>query len=288
VWAAWDEQWLYVYEEVKDNVLSGSAADVWNNDCLELKIDPQPTDAVTNSMWDTRLTALAMGSPGVVSADNLNTVPAAQKQWIRTQITGGYALELAIKWAAIKNGSETVTPAVGNIFGLAINQADNDGSGRDATIQWAAVLLNDVWETPKYCGTVKFLSNHELQFIPTNHMTGVTNPVPYDGSDYTRTGVEETEVVPSSFSLGQNYPNPFNPSTALSFSVSSPGKIRLEIFDLLGRRIRTLLNETVSQGTHEVKWDGLDEAGKSVVSGIYICKVSDGSWSLSKKMLKVQ
>jgi hypothetical protein len=288
VWAAWDDQWLYLYEEVKDNVLSGNAVDVWNNDCVELKIDPQPTDSVTNSNWDTRLTALDMGSPGVVTSDNLNSVPAGQKQWTRTQITGGYALELAVKWAAIKSGSETISAAVGNVFGLAINQNDNDGSGRDATIQWAAVLLNEAWETPKYLGTVKFLNGHQLQFIPRNNMTGRYNPIPYDGSNYTRTGIKDAGIVPSSFSLGQNYPNPFNPSTAISISVSKPSKIRLEIFDLLGRRIRVLLNETLSPGTHEVRWDGLDESGKSVGSGIYICKVSDGSQSLSKKMLKVQ
>lgn len=288
VWAVWDDQWFYLYEEVKDDALSGSNANTWADDGIEFKFDPQPTDIATNSIWSTGLTALGMGSPGVVAEDNLNSVPDAQKLWARATITGGYALELAIQWPAVTSGSETITPAVGNVFGLAINQHDNDGAGRDATIQWAAVLLDAVWNTPKYCGTVKFLSNHELQFIAKNNMTGVTNPVPYDGSDYTRTGVEEAAVVPSTFSLGQNFPNPFNPSTAFSFNVARPGKIQLEIFDLLGRRIRVLLNETVSPGTHEVRWDGMDESGKSAGSGIYIYKVSDGSRSVSKKMLKVQ
>jgi hypothetical protein len=73
IWTAWDNEWFYLYEEVMDDTLSGNAADVWNDDCLELKIDPQPTDSMANSVWDTRLTALGMASAGVVAADSLNT-----------------------------------------------------------------------------------------------------------------------------------------------------------------------------------------------------------------------
>ena len=109
-----------------------------------------------------------MESAGVVAADNMNYVPDSLKQWVRRTISGGYALELAIKWSAIRNGSEAITPAADNIFGMAINQVDNDGHGRQATIQWAAVLRMEAWETPKYLGTVKFLTNHKLQFIPRN------------------------------------------------------------------------------------------------------------------------
>jgi hypothetical protein len=65
IWTAWDNEWFYLYEEVMDDTLSGNAADVWNDDCLELKIDPQPTDSMANSVWDTRLTALGMASAGV-------------------------------------------------------------------------------------------------------------------------------------------------------------------------------------------------------------------------------
>jgi endoglucanase len=184
VWTTWDNQWFYLYEEVIDDTLSGNAAEVWNDDCLELKIDPQTTDSMTNSVWDTRLTALGMESAGVVSEDSMNYVPDSLKHWVRRTIPGGYALELAIKWSAIQKGSETITPAVDNIFGLAINQADNDGHGRQATIQWAAVLLSEAWETPKYLGTVKFLAENKLQFVPTNNMTSVNNPIPYDGSSY--------------------------------------------------------------------------------------------------------
>jgi hypothetical protein len=183
IWTAWDNQKLYLYEEVKDDSLSGNAPNVWDEDEIELKFDPQPTDSITNSIWGTSLTALGKESAGVVADDSLNSVPHSQKQWARTRIPGGYALEFAINWEAISYGSETITPSAGSLFGLAINQHDNDGNVRKATIQWAAVLNNAVYNTPKYLGTVKLLSNNKLQYIPTNNMTGAMNPIPYDGSD---------------------------------------------------------------------------------------------------------
>jgi hypothetical protein len=185
VWAAWDNDWFYLYEEVMDDTLAGNATNVWEEDCLELKFDPQPTDSVTNSVWETRLTILSKPTAGVVAGDSLNNVAAADKKWARRIIPGGYALELAIKWSAIKNGAETITPAEGNVFGLALCQHDNDGKAkRQASIMWGAVMLDAVWNTPKYHGTVKFLPNNQLQFIPQNNVTGRSNPIPYDGTPF--------------------------------------------------------------------------------------------------------
>ncbi|MBN2000611.1 choice-of-anchor D domain-containing protein [candidate division KSB1 bacterium] len=184
IWTAWDKDWFYLYEEVKDDTLRGDGANVWEEDEIELKIDPQPTDSTKTSLFETRLTALGLESPGVILEDNLDGIPDAQKQWVRTIIPGGYALELAIKWDAMSIGGEKISPAVNKIFGLAINQHDNDRNYRQATVQWAAVLLDRVWNTAKYTGTVKFLADNKLQFTPTNNVTGKTNPVPYDGTPF--------------------------------------------------------------------------------------------------------
>jgi hypothetical protein len=184
LWAAWDDQWFYLYEEVMDDTLSGNAPIVWDEDELELKIDPKSTDSVNNSIWETRLTALGMSAAGVVCADSLCPLANSKKQWVRKIIPGGYVLELGIRWVSIQSGDETITPAADSIFGLAINQHDNDGHGHQATVQWAAVLLDAVYCTPKYLGTVRFMPNHRLQFIPVNHMTGKSNPLSYYDPDY--------------------------------------------------------------------------------------------------------
>jgi len=223
IWTAWDKTWFYLYEEVKDDTLRGNSSDIWAEDELELKFDPQPTDSLTNSVFDTRLTALGMGTAGVVAADNMNYIPTAQKQWVRTTTADGYILELAIKWTAIISGSETISPAINNIFGIAINQHDNDKGYRQATVQWAAVLSDQVWNTPKYLGMVKFLADHRLQFIPTNHMTGVTNPVPYDGTPtYDRTGDHQATIT-FTVSVPANTPAADHIYIAGNFNFWDPG-----------------------------------------------------------------
>jgi hypothetical protein len=240
IWTAWDDQWFYLYEEVKDNTLSGNAPDVWNEDEIELNFDPQPTDSLVNSVWQTRLTALGMSTAGVVAADSLNSVHGnSKKQWVRKTILGGYVLELAVKWTAIQSGSETITPAVRNVFGLAINQHDNDGNGRHATIQWAAVLNNAVWNTPKYLGTVKLLSNNKLQYIPTNNMTGRSNLIPYEGYYFLLAPNKPVLSVPATWSTNQAL-NPIltwntaNRAASYTLQVSTPSGFNSTILNKSG------------------------------------------------------
>ena len=281
VWAAWDAQWLYIYEEVKDNTLSGNATNLWEEDCFELLVDPLATSE-TNSVWQTRLTALGKATSGVVAEDTLNNLPYAQKRWARKIITGGYALEMAIQWSAISYGAETISPAVGSVFGAAINQHDNDGNAkREATVQWIAVFSDLAWNTPKYLGTVKFLADHRLQFLAKNNITSVTNPVPYDGSDYTRTGVDKTPAdIPGTFSLSQNYPNPFNPTTAIAFSLPEKSFVSLKVFGLDGRQVATLVSEELPAGSHLRQWNALH-----IPSGIYFYCLQAGKTVETKKLI---
>ncbi|MGD0337294.1 MAG: sugar-binding protein [Bacteroidota bacterium] len=281
VWTAWDNQWFYLYEEVMDDTISGNAANVWEEDEIEVNFDPQPTDSVTNSVWQTRLTALGTAA-GVLAGDSLNGVSASEKQWARKIIPSGYALELAIKWSAIYSGSETITPAVNNIFGMAISQHDNDGHARrQATIQWAAVLSDAVYNTPKYHGTVKFLADNKLQFIPTNNMTGRTNPIPYDGSNYTPTGIENAStMIPEKFSLGQNYPNPFNPQTTIEFAIPKQEFVTLKIYNSLGQDIVTLVNRELNAGYYKTTWNVGSEP-----SGVYFYRLQGGSFTETKRLV---
>lgn len=184
LWAAWDEEWFYVYEEVTDDTVSMAGDQLWKNDQIELKIDPIPDDSTKTSNFETRLSALGVADvPTTAKADDMNNIADSLKQFARKQTATGYVLEFAIKWEAMKLGTETITPGVGNVFGATLQNHDNDGDvERDATVCWGAVLNDDAWKTPKYLGTVEFLADNKLQFIPTNNMTGVTNNMPYDGS----------------------------------------------------------------------------------------------------------
>jgi hypothetical protein len=281
IWMAWDEEWFYLYEEVMDDTLAAPATAAWDEDCVELKFDPQPTDSINNSVWGTRFTALDMNSPGVIKAENLVGIPDDLKKWARRQIPGGYVLEFAVAWSAIQYGPETITPATGNIFGMAINQHDNDGKPhRQASVQWAAVLKDAVSNTPKYLGTVHFLSGNKLEFVPENAMTGKSNPVPYDGSDYNPTGIEAENILPAEYGLDQNYPNPFNPVTTIRFMVKEPCRVELKVFDIRGREVAVPADEMFAAGSHSIHFDA-----SGLPTGVYLYKIKMGNFSGMRKMV---
>ncbi len=96
-------------------------------------------------------------------------------------------------------------------------------------------------------------------------------------------------TLPTSIELAQNYPNPFNPSTTIDFTTNVATRARLEIYDLLGRQVRTLLDGPVDAGATSVVWDGHDGADRPVASGVYFYRLSAGEAdSQTKKMLLVK
>jgi hypothetical protein len=90
---------------------------------------------------------------------------------------------------------------------------------------------------------------------------------------------------PSEFDLSQNYPNPFNPSTKIEFTLAKSGFVTLQIYDILGRKVRTLVSEELSSGYKSVIWDGKNDDGEAVASGVYFYQLKVGDFSEPKKML---
>lgn len=95
----------------------------------------------------------------------------------------------------------------------------------------------------------------------------------------------EITTRPVGFALKQNAPNPFNPSTIIKYSVERKSHIVLTVFNLLGQRIRTLVDELRSKGSYSAEWNGKDETGDQVASGLYFYRIQVGSKSASKKMI---
>jgi flagellar hook assembly protein FlgD len=96
---------------------------------------------------------------------------------------------------------------------------------------------------------------------------------------------QEATAVPKTYALSQNYPNPFNPTTLISYQLPEPQTVRLEIYNALGEKIRTLVDETQKAGYHTIQWDGLNNSGHSVASGMYLYRISAGKFTSVKKML---
>jgi len=92
-------------------------------------------------------------------------------------------------------------------------------------------------------------------------------------------------ALPESFELNQNYPNPFNPETTIEFSLKIRSDVELVIYDVLGRRVKRLVHQTLSAGSYTLHWDGTNEAGQPVASGVYFYQLKKGELAQSKKML---
>ncbi|MCK4271425.1 T9SS type A sorting domain-containing protein [bacterium] len=91
--------------------------------------------------------------------------------------------------------------------------------------------------------------------------------------------------LPGAFALIQNYPNPFNASTRITFQVPGPSRVELRIFNIRGQEVRTLLDENKTAGGHLLLWDGTDDRGEAVASGIYFCQMRAGEYRRTQKML---
>jgi hypothetical protein len=100
--------------------------------------------------------------------------------------------------------------------------------------------------------------------------------------------VSIVEILPTEYGLSQNYPNPFNPSTALAYQLPVETEVEITVFDLSGRHVRTLIDAVVASGTHEIFWNGLDDAGQLVPSGIYWVKMRADEFRQSLKMTLIK
>lgn len=102
-------------------------------------------------------------------------------------------------------------------------------------------------------------------------------------------GVAEEEELPREFALSQNYPNPFNPVTNINFSLPEAVTVELKVYDLLGREVRTLINgESLNPGYHTIRWDGRNDYGTSVSSGVYFYRIVAGGFVKAKKMMMLK
>jgi hypothetical protein len=158
---------------------------------------------------------------------------------------------------------------------------------------FAASLSGDQSETVQFTmdmpaqGTVEVYGENRTIFVDDKIFTDSFEPLGVHIYKFTPTdsGVRN---VPSQFYTYQNYPNPFNPSTKIDFFVATKENIKLVIFDLLGRQIRTLVDGMVAAGPQSVSWDGRDTQGKTVSSGVYFYSIEHRGQRITKRMVVIK
>ena len=90
--------------------------------------------------------------------------------------------------------------------------------------------------------------------------------------------------MPEKVALDQNYPNPFNPTTEIRFTLTDPGQVSLQVYDLLGRKVATLVDGELSAAAHTVTWNGRDAAGQPAASGTYLYRLETEGLSQTRTM----
>lgn len=137
--------------------------------------------------------------------------------------------------------------------------------------------------------------NYTMEVSMDGYITKTFNSVEVTPGAWTKLDVQLAPIgvsvsssdykTPERVFLGLNHPNPFNPSTVIEYHLTSSSNVTLSIYDLLGREVRTLVNETKNAGVHKVTWDAKNNDGQAVSSGVYVYRLQAGAFVRSNKML---
>jgi hypothetical protein len=154
-----------------------------------------------------------------------------------------------------------------------------------AHVAWAATFNNEQDVYYLRIGDYDCNSNgvgDALDISNGTSLDGNGNGIPDECEDYATSVAEEN---PPAFRLHQNMPNPFNPSTMIRYDVPTAGRVRIRVFDVAGRLVRTLIDRVEPQGAGFAVWDGGDDEGRSVTSGVYFCRMDAPGFSDTRKMV---
>jgi len=126
--------------------------------------------------------------------------------------------------------------------------------------------------------------NHFLAFYYNDWSTGRPELKTIDPEVVKGSGTV-SQGLPLKYELLQNSPNPFNPVTGIKFATTQPGHVKLNVYNVLGQKVRTLVDEYLDADVHEVVWDSKDEGGHSVASGVYFYRIDTDNFSQTRKMV---
>ncbi|MBT8207150.1 MAG: T9SS type A sorting domain-containing protein, partial [Acidimicrobiia bacterium] len=164
-----------------------------------------------------------------------------------------------------------------------LGDADMDGKNELAFalqgVDDSTFVIDEVWDGSAYVRTVRTAeANPNRTFMKV--ISGAGDVVSIE---------DEWIVLPSDYKLYEAYPNPFNPSTTISFELPIDKNIRLNIYDMTGRLVRSLISDqTLASGRHEITWNGRSDSGLAVASGTYVYSLEYGNFRQSKTMVLVK
>lgn len=305
------------------NHLNGSGSSIGLSGVTEIKsVSIQP---ITNELWGTvfsspsitdlyRINA-ATGEAFLatsVSIGNLRGIAfeTADSAYVATQ--AGMLYKVNVYTGAFRQiGSASIS----NLYGIALNPIDGQ--------LWGMALLNKIYKinkliggstqvgVPGFSSTIGIafdnsgnlfgtygLNSQTGNLIKIDTVTGIGTLIGSTGFASVNglavygslIGTDESNIsqYPDDFNLNPAYPNPFNPTTTIGFDVAKSMKVKLTVYNTLGQEIKTLVNTKKMPGKYQTIWDGKDNAGHAVASGIYFYRLEAGSFVKTRKMMLIK
>lgn len=230
--------------------------------------------------------AQAAGAIGVIIVNNVAGVPPPS--------LGGSSATLTIPTVSVTQEAGTALKAqlaLGNTVNVTLGYDPAQLAGADA--QGRPLLY-----APNPVEPGSSISHFDVSAYPNLLMEPAINGDLGQGVDLTlavfrdlqwiTTSATTVAETPRPAALGQNVPNPFNPATAISFELSARERVRLSVYDVAGRLVRTLVDAELERGSHATLWDGTDDDGQPVPSGVYVYRLRAGRDEVSRRMALVK
>jgi methionine-rich copper-binding protein CopC len=168
--------------------------------------------------------------------------------------------------------------AVGNTQSGSISRLVNIGTGAFDSHRF---FLTDMG--PRGIAYADFDGDSDLDLVTVND--GNSNTISVLINTIVTDVESPDDLMPADYALGQNYPNPFNPLTYIGYSIGTRCRVTISVFNLLGKKVSTLVDEEKPAGTYTAQWYGTDRDGRPVASGVYLYQIKAGEFVESKKML---
>ena len=261
----WDDTYLYAAYVAEDNnifaTLDERDKSIWTEECVEIFIDPDD-DTLNYVEWDINPIGTIAdlwldkewskrgkghfewnleGEKAAVTIDGTVNDPSdTDTKWIA---------EIAIPFAGIAFSAPTMNfpPKAGDTWRVNLYRHNRSIAGEDPeSTAWNQTDQRE-FHAPDLFGKVIFSSDMVL---------GATE-------------VDEQGIAPREFGIRGNYPNPFNPATTLEIALPAAERVDIEIYNVLGQQVKTLASRMYSEGTHEVTWNGTNNRGEEVTTGLY-------------------
>jgi len=280
-----DDKYLYLSADVTDDdvITEEGVAESWKGDALEFFISAYDIGDLTGA-WHTkgdvnaagtgdhRLAYTAWGTYELNGYEVIESYPGIESVVYQKWGGDGYIIESRIELDSL-HADYDFTVEKGMMLPLKIDCNDMDPTKGDETRtlqpSWGGVSADST-----YAG------NSESWLRPSCWgylMLGQPD-----------VAVDDDVNIARHFKLHDNYPNPFNPTTTIKFDIPARAKVQLMVYDMLGNKIKTIVNEKRSAGTYDVQWDGTNEMGVAVSSGVYFYKLSTDNHVATKKMMFIK